>query len=138
MRVLAFFLALFILSNTISCTTPDETQTLPSGDFNGVRIGADGRLVPSAYEKVKTFENGKKHVREVFVSPSGNDVTGNGSMQAPYKTIAKGMESIQPGTAIRIMPGEYNERIARNDLYATEANPIWIGGVPAWNAPRWL
>ena len=138
MRFFAFVFALITICNAISCTTPDveNDETMPTGDFNGVMIGADGRLIPSAYDKVKTFENGKKPIREVFVSPNGNDANGNGTMQAPYKTIAKGMESIQPGTAIRIMPGEYNERIARNNLYATEANPIWIGGVPGMERPK--
>ena len=109
---------------------------IPPGDYNGVKIGADGRLIPSAYDKVKTFENGKSPLREVFVSPKGDDTKGDGSMKAPYKTIMKGMGEIKPGTAVRIMPGEYNEQIARNDLYGTEEHPIWIGGAPGMEWPN--
>ena len=113
-------------------------KTMPPGEYNGVKIGTDGRLVPSAYDKVKTFENGKKPVRMVYVAPHGDDTNGEGTMTAPYKTISKGLEFAQPGTAIRIMPGEYHERVASNNLYATEGNPIWIGGVPGMERPKMI
>ena len=109
---------------------------IPPGEYNGVKIGADGRLVPSAYDKVKTFENGKQPVRMVYVAPHGDDTNGDGTMTAPYKTISKGLDFAQPGTAIRIMPGEYHEHIKRNNLYGTAENPIWIGGVPGMERPR--
>jgi len=116
--------------------TPDVLAV--GGDYNGVKIGADGRLIPSAYHKIKTFENGKTPLREVFVAPHGDDVRGNGSKNSPYKTIKKGLEFAAPGTAIRIMPGEYSESILRNDLYGTAENPIWIGGVPGMERPKMI
>ena len=144
MKKLSFIFALIIvyqaLEFTVSCTEKInpvvDVQNMPSGEYNGVIIGADGRLIPSAYDKVKTFENGKNPLREVFVSPKGDDIKGDGSIRTPYKTILKGMGEIKPGTAVRIMPGEYHEQIARNDLYGTEEHPIWIGGVPGMERPK--
>ena len=144
MKKLSFIFALIFvcqaLAFTVSCaeknTSVANEKNMPPGEYNGVMIGADGRLVPSAYDKVKTFENGKSPLREVFVSPKGDDTKGDGSMKAPYKTIMKGMGEIKPGTAVRIMPGEYHEQIARNDLYGTEENPIWIGGAPGMERPK--
>ena len=144
MKKRLFILALITLCTALEFTIlgkekgnhAAETKTILPGEYNGIKIGADGRLIPSAYDKVKTFENGKKPLKEVFVAPNGDDVKGNGTMKAPYKTILKGMEVIQPGTAVRIMPGEYHEQIARNDLYGTEEHPIWIGGMPGMERPK--
>jgi len=117
-------------------------KATPPENFNGIKLGADGRLIPSAYDKVKTFENGKTPLREVFVSVNGSDVTGNGTFEKPFVTIAKALDAVsdgkavRPGTAIRIMPGEYNESLTLVDrLIGTEEAPIWIGGYSATDRP---
>ena len=111
-------------------------KATPPGNYNGVKIGTDGRLIPSAYEKVITFESEKTPTREIYIAPHGNDINGNGNIDSPYKTVLKGMEFATQGTAIRIMPGEYNEHIYHSSLHGTEAKPIWIGGVPGMERPR--
>ena len=141
MKKLSFILALITWTAVTWCAEEEAKNnqlTMPQGDYNGVKIGADGRLIPSAYDKVKTFENGKTPNREIFIAPHGNDESGNGSRNAPYKTIAKGMGFAAPGIAIRIMPGEYSEHLACNNLYGTENNPIWIGGVPGMERPKMI
>ena len=111
-------------------------KALQPGDYHGVKLDANGRLIPSAYDKVVTFENGKTPEREIFIAPDGNDVSGIGTIDAPYKTVSKGMEFATPGTAIRIMPGEYDEHVSHDNLRGTETKPIWIGGIPGKERPK--
>ena len=47
---------------------------------------------------------------EVYVSPNGNDVTGDGSSTNPFKTIGVGMATVASGGNLYIMNGTYNER----------------------------
>jgi len=92
----------------------------------------------------KTFEtdaNGvqKTPVREIFVSNGGSD-RGDGTREKPYKTVACAFRKLAPGTALRIMPGVYNEAVNSNwkddhKLYGTEDEPIWIGGCPGEEKP---
>jgi len=49
--------------------------------------------------------------RGIFVSPLGNDQTGDGSILTPYKTIAKAFNVVAPGNTIYLREGTYNERI---------------------------
>lgn len=47
-------------------------------------------------------------VKVLFVNPStGNDTTGNGTEQAPFKTITQALRIAQPNTIIRLAPGIY-------------------------------
>jgi len=125
--------------NATQTIMPEEAgNALPPGEYVGVKIGADGRLIPTAYDKVATFENGKTPVREIFIAPHGNDESGNGTIDSPYKTVGKGLDFAAPGIAIRIMPGEYHEHISHNNLRGTEENPVWIGGVPGMERPKMI
>ena len=47
---------------------------------------------------------------DVYVSPTGNDTTGDGSASNPFKTIATGIAGLYPGGTIHIANGTYNER----------------------------
>lgn len=44
---------------------------------------------------------------QIYVSPTGNDTTGNGTQTAPYKTLAKAMAASKAGDLLRLMPGTY-------------------------------
>ncbi|MCK9150762.1 beta strand repeat-containing protein [Methanobacterium alcaliphilum] len=46
---------------------------------------------------------------EVYVSPDGNDATGDGSAEHPFKTISAGIAGVYPGGTIQIASGTYNE-----------------------------
>jgi hypothetical protein len=48
---------------------------------------------------------------EIFVSPSGNDTTGNGSIGTPYLTIGKGISVMSTGDTLNIRGGTYEEYI---------------------------
>jgi len=46
----------------------------------------------------------------IFISTSGNDTTGNGSTTYPYRTVTWGNILANPGDALNIAPGSYNEK----------------------------
>ncbi len=64
---------------------------------------------------------------EHFVSPSGNDLTGNGSRFSPWKTLAKGVEELQAGETLTLLAGTWIEELDMPTV-ATEAKPITIRG----------
>jgi len=57
---------------------------------------------------------------QIFVSPYGNDVSGNGSIENPYKTIQNAVNFIVPGDTVFIRKGIYH-----NDDYGDD--DIWNG-----------
>jgi len=49
------------------------------------------------------------YTNKLWVSPTGNDTTGDGSFVSPFLTIAKAVNTAQAsGTAIMLMPGTYS------------------------------
>jgi len=49
-----------------------------------------------------------------YISPSGNDTTGNGSLLTPYNTIGKALSIASSGDTILLRNGVYNERVYVN------------------------
>lgn len=72
----------------------------------------------------------------IYLSPSGNDGTGDGSLAAPYKTLAKAMTVARTYTIVgsatlyvRLLRGEYT--ITENvDLYHPQGGNLIIEGDP--------
>jgi len=107
--------------------------------FNGIQTDrVTGRLVPTAHKcgMIKTFETGRTPSREVFIGPEGDgsDVTGDGSFERPFATFGKAFP-VEPGTAIRLKPGNYGIYLHVVNLHGTESDPIWIGGIPGEARP---
>jgi hypothetical protein len=48
----------------------------------------------------------------VHVAPIGNDVTGDGSLAAPWRTIQMTYDRVAPDTTILVAPGQYNETLS--------------------------
>ncbi len=86
-------------------------------------------------DPIRTFADGKLPVREIFISPAGNNSTGNGSQANPYQTISRALQGVQPGDAIRMLPGTYSGGTSIGNLTGTSNAPIWIGGVPGQARP---
>ena len=126
-------------SDTSDTLPPDETESEEIEEkqnmFNGVKLDENGRLIPTAYDMVPTFENGKTPIKEVYVALNGNDVSGDGSKSAPYRTFDKAISVAEPGTSILINPGTYDTLFIAKNLHGTEENPIWIGGIPGEPMP---
>ncbi len=86
-------------------------------------------------DPIRTFADGKLPGREIFISPAGNNSTGNGSQANPYQTISRALQGVQPGDAIRMLPGTYGGGTSIGNLTGTSNAPIWIGGVPGQARP---
>jgi hypothetical protein len=84
---------------------------------------------------VPTFESGKSPERELHVALSGNDSTGTGAPDRPFRTVRRAAQAATPGTAVRIGPGTYTEGTFIDGLRGTAERPIWIGGVPGQPRP---
>jgi hypothetical protein len=80
--------------------------------------------------EILTFADGNVPRREVFVAPTGNDVTGDGTELLPYRSLGRAAQGITPGTAIRMLPGTYAGGAHLVGLAGTAEAPVWIGGVP--------
>lgn len=61
----------------------------------------------------------------IYVSTTGNDNSGDGSVSNPYRTIKYTLwEKATPGTIIRVKAGVYNEETITTATYATKDSPI--------------
>lgn len=65
----------------------------------------------------------------IFVSPQGNNTTGNGSKNKPFKTIAKALNTVKAGQTIWIREGTYTENIVFNKS-GEEGNHITLRNYP--------
>jgi len=81
-------------------------------------------------QPISTFADGKSPLREIFVSSSGNNSTGNGTQGNPYQTISRALQGVQPGDAIRLLPGTHTTGTYISNLSGNSNAPIWLGGVP--------
>lgn len=50
----------------------------------------------------------------IYVAPSGNDVSGNGTAGNPYRTITQGIAMASTGNTIQLGSGTYNELVVIN------------------------
>ena len=49
--------------------------------------------------------------RQMYVSPAGDDNTGDGSEAAPLRTIQAALDEAEAGTVVNLAPGEYREQL---------------------------
>lgn len=81
-------------------------------------------------DAIATFADAKKPLREIFVSPSGNNFKGNGSREDPFQTINRALQGIRPGDAVRLLPGAYTSGAYVANVSGTADAPISLGGEP--------
>jgi hypothetical protein len=105
------------------------TVVVLSLSMTGISRAAD------SCQPIVTFADGKQPLREVFVSPGGNNSTGNGTQTSPYQTISRALQGVQPGDAIRLLPGNHTVGTSIGNLAGTSNAPIWLGGVPGMARP---
>jgi hypothetical protein len=72
------------------------------------------------------FDAGVSYSREIFVAPTGNDSTGNGSVDLPYRTLVRAAQNATPGTRINLQPGTYPADGSIKNLHGTEKEPVAI------------
>lgn len=103
-------------------TYADVASPLP-GNLAALKAALTTMLSNSSSDMTPT---GIAYVSQVY----GNDFTGNGSLELPYQTIAKGIEVTDDKTTtdgiqwgVDVLPGNYDEQIVAN---ATNSNPVFI------------
>jgi hypothetical protein len=89
-------------------------------------------------ETIVTFADNKKPLREIFVSPVGDNSTGDGSRQSPFQTVNRALQGVKPGDAVRLLPGEYRVAAYLANLAGTKEAPIWFGGLPGEARPVFI
>lgn len=125
MRLTRLAVALLSLSTIVGWAgaRPLPVNAIPSSDAQVAAVA------------VTTFETGKSPERELHVALSGNDGSGTGAPDRPFRTLRRAVQSATPGTAIRLNPGTYPEATFIDGLRGTADRPIWIGGVPGRPRP---
>ena len=65
----------------------------------------------------------------IYVSPTGDDATANGSINAPYKSINTALAAAQPGATIILRGGTYHEgrdvRVRKSNITIKSAKGEW-------------
>ena len=65
----------------------------------------------------------------IFVSTTGSDTTGNGTIGNPYRTIQKGISVAQPGDTVYVRGGKYNLLQSVSFVRSgTPGNPVTLSG----------
>jgi len=86
-------------------------------------------------DAITIFADGKQPIRELFVSPDGNNSSGDGSRDNPWQTISRAADDSRPGDAIRLLPGNHSPGAFIQSLHGSAEQPIWLGGVPGEDRP---
>ncbi|PZS24582.1 MAG: hypothetical protein DLM58_24450 [Pseudonocardiales bacterium] len=94
-------------------TPPTTTPTAGSG---AVALGTANYPIPAGV---------------VFVSPSGNDASGTGSLQDPFATVSRGVAASPSGGTVVLRAGSYNEYLFVGKTVTIQNYPgevAWMDG----------
>jgi len=102
---LILWLCLLCSAGTISCGDDGVDEEIKIEQESG---NDDGK----ADEKEDdNKEPEKPKANSYFVSPQGND-SSTGSIEAPFKTVAKALQRVNPGDTVFLREGSYNEFVS--------------------------
>lgn len=80
--------------------------------FCAGKLSANEYFFNSPFELAKVFTNTKAFATTWYIDPGGDDVTGNGSIGNPWKTLYKATSTVTTiGDSIHVNAGTYNETI---------------------------
>ena len=85
------------------------------------------------YAQKPGFRGGAKDCTTNFyyISPTGNNTTGDGSLAAPWLTFEKGISELTPGDTLFALDGTYTERVlVPSSINGTGPCPITIMEMP--------
>lgn len=74
------------------------------------------------------FDSGVVYKQIIHVSPSGNDESGDGAIEKPFRTLRRAARSASPGTEILLHAGKYSPGVYLENLQGTNIAPIRIRG----------
>lgn len=117
--------------DTCVITNPDNVVTdvvfTAAGMYRFMLTVSDGSLYNTQTVNVSVLLNA------TYVSPSGNDVTGDGTPENPFATIGRGITYVSQYGRVIVMPGTYHENLCFNgkNLTLSSQNPDDINIVNA-------
>ena len=94
----------------------------------------DAHVAPDC-PPVVTFADGRTPSVTRHVTETGNDDTGTGAFDRPFRSIARALRDVTPGTAVVVHAGTYTGGIYLTGLRGTADAPIWIMGAAEETAP---
>ena len=97
--------------------------------------GLAGALLALSASAAPPFSDGLTPTSLLYVATNGNDSTGNGSLEQPFRTLARAAENVTPGVAITLQPGQYPGNTYLANLTGASNAPIWIRGAQPTNRP---
>lgn len=99
-----------------------------SGTSNPVTITMNGSKTVTASFKATIHSS-------YYISPSGNDATGDGSRERPFYSLQKAVDLVAPGDTIFMFGGvyQYNTRVTIKTVGTPEEN-IWLRSMPGERA----
>jgi hypothetical protein len=109
--------------------------TLALVAFTGPSLFAQDRSADPTCFSPASFADGKIPARIRHVAVTGDDTRGDGSAAAPFQTIARAAQGIEPGTAIHVHAGIHRGGVFLTNLQGTPQQPIWIMGAPGEARP---
>ena len=101
-----------------------------------ITFGTGATVFKTPYVQVDVVNSS---LGSVYVSPSGNDTTGDGSLGNPYKTVQKGFSVVADGGEVLLADGDYNETVAisRSNTRMITVKPDYSNGATK-HGPRLL
>ena len=110
-------LRLSIITKTLALILAASLTTACSGNINSDNSNEDptnsdviqsDESTGNNEPRVNTFDD---PANSIYVSPTGNDTTANGSIDKPFKSINTALETAEPGDTIILRGGTYREGI---------------------------
>jgi hypothetical protein len=90
-------------------------------------IDADGAAEAlNTTATVRTIPMDGNSGKKLFVSPKGNDGSGDGTRENPFRSVGRAAEDTFPGDEIRLLGGNYAEGIELQGLKGKKKAPIVI------------
>lgn len=99
---------------TMSQTTCGATSSLPESAAENSNFIGRGSQQSAATPSIATavfVPTPSVQENVSYVATTGQDDTGDGSLEAPWATITHAVESVADGASILVLPGTYNGRV---------------------------
>ena len=135
------------LSGTYDFAIGDTLYFLATSDTSGASItwsnstSTDTTMVTSLGDYTATAAMNGCTVSETFrieeaiyVAQSGSNITGDGSLGAPYRTIQYAIDTAESGSKIYVLPGTYNENLIIDKQIRMYSDYIRLGNTGAITA----
>ncbi|MFN0062357.1 MAG: right-handed parallel beta-helix repeat-containing protein [Myxococcaceae bacterium] len=112
----------FIANPDAGANPPDGGSPPDGGADGGTDGGTTSSQLPAPFDTNATYSS------TVYISPSGNNTTGNGSQGSPYQSLSRALSGAGPGLRVVMLPGTYPPQGSLSNLTGSLASPIKIEG----------